>query len=104
METVYDLGSEMIEGLSKEKVQSGDVIAIEKASGKIIKFGRSLRGPWIMMQWGRRPSLYSAWMESFRNAKKWCIALCCMRSMSSTAGCKGFWPSLQEISERSVLK
>eukprot|EP01018_Ginkgo_biloba_P019687 Gb_04895 [translate_table: standard] len=41
METVYDLGSKMIEGLTKEKVQSGDVIAIDKASGKITKLGRS---------------------------------------------------------------
>lgn len=31
----------MIEGLSKEKVQSGDVIVIDKASGKITKLGRS---------------------------------------------------------------
>ncbi|KNA06534.1 hypothetical protein SOVF_180150 [Spinacia oleracea] len=41
METVYDLGTKMIEALSKEKVQSGDVIAIDKASGKITKLGRS---------------------------------------------------------------
>lgn len=41
METVYDLGAKMIEALSKEKVQSGDVIAIDKASGKITKLGRS---------------------------------------------------------------
>lgn len=41
METVYDLGMKMIEALSKEKVQSGDVIAIDKASGKISKLGRS---------------------------------------------------------------
>ena len=33
METVYDLGAKMIEALGKEKVQSGDVIAIDKASG-----------------------------------------------------------------------
>ncbi|KAF3970350.1 hypothetical protein CMV_005933 [Castanea mollissima] len=31
----------MIEALAKEKVQSGDVIAIDKASGKITKLGRS---------------------------------------------------------------
>ncbi|CAI9780798.1 unnamed protein product [Fraxinus pennsylvanica] len=31
----------MIEALGKEKVQSGDVIAIDKASGKITKLGRS---------------------------------------------------------------
>mmetsp|Transcript_9183 Transcript_9183/g.15069 ORF Transcript_9183/g.15069 Transcript_9183/m.15069 type:complete len:468 (+) Transcript_9183:190-1593(+) len=41
METVYDLGHKMIEALSKEKVQSGDVITIDKASGKITKLGRS---------------------------------------------------------------
>lgn len=41
METVYDLGAKMIEALGKEKVQSGDVIAIDKVSGKITKLGRS---------------------------------------------------------------
>ncbi|XP_019173339.1 PREDICTED: ruvB-like 2 [Ipomoea nil] len=41
METVYDLGTKMIEALSKGKVQSGDVIAIDKATGKITKLGRS---------------------------------------------------------------
>lgn len=41
METVYDLGAKMIEALGKQKVQSGDVIAIDKASGKISKLGRS---------------------------------------------------------------
>ncbi|XP_002525291.2 ruvB-like 2 [Ricinus communis] len=41
METIYDLGAKMIEALGKEKVQSGDVIAIDKASGKISKLGRS---------------------------------------------------------------
>ncbi|MCO5574797.1 hypothetical protein L7F22_028589 [Adiantum nelumboides] len=41
METVYDLGTKMIEALGKEKVQSGDIIAIDKASGKITKLGRS---------------------------------------------------------------
>jgi hypothetical protein len=33
METIYDLGSKMVESLSKEKVSAGDVIAIDKASG-----------------------------------------------------------------------
>ncbi|KAL7519397.1 hypothetical protein ACHAWX_004160 [Stephanocyclus meneghinianus] len=41
METVYDLGTKMIEALSKEKVSAGDVISIDKASGKITKLGRS---------------------------------------------------------------
>ena len=56
METVYDLGSKMIgnlglerrifinlfllsESVVKEKVQAGDVITIDKATGKITKLG-----------------------------------------------------------------
>uniref|UniRef100_A0A8C4TK46 RuvB-like helicase n=1 Tax=Erpetoichthys calabaricus TaxID=27687 RepID=A0A8C4TK46_ERPCA len=41
METIYDLGTKMIECLTKEKVQAGDVITIDKATGKITKLGRS---------------------------------------------------------------
>jgi len=41
METVYDLGQKMIESLIKEKATAGDVIAIDKASGKISRLGRS---------------------------------------------------------------
>lgn len=41
METVYDLGTKMIEALEKEKVSAGDVITIDKASGRITKLGRS---------------------------------------------------------------
>merc|ERR1711953_1237118 len=41
METVYDLGTKMIESVIKEKVQAGDVITIDKATGKITKLGRS---------------------------------------------------------------
>jgi RuvB-like protein 2 len=41
METIYDLGQKMIDSISKEKVSSGDVITIDKASGKVVKLGRS---------------------------------------------------------------
>eukprot|EP00873_Tetraselmis_striata_P025482 jgi/Tetstr1/445746/TSEL_033394.t1 len=41
METIYDLGQKMIESLQKEKAQAGDVITIDKASGRITKLGRS---------------------------------------------------------------
>jgi len=41
METVYDLGAKMIDALTKEKVTAGDVITIDKASGKISRLGRS---------------------------------------------------------------
>lgn len=41
METIYDLGTKMIDALSKEKILAGDVVAIDKTSGKISKLGRS---------------------------------------------------------------
>lgn len=41
METVYDMGTKMIDSMSKEKVIAGDVISIDKSSGKITKLGRS---------------------------------------------------------------
>lgn len=41
METIYDLGQKMIESLNKEKVTAGDVITIDKATGRITKLGRS---------------------------------------------------------------
>ena len=41
METVYDLGSKMIDQLQKEKVLAGDVVSIDKTSGRISKVGRS---------------------------------------------------------------
>jgi len=42
METIYDLGTKMIEKLTKERITAGDVIRIDKASGKISKLGRSV--------------------------------------------------------------
>ena len=41
METIYDMGNKMIEQVNKEKIQAGDVITIDKATGKISKLGRS---------------------------------------------------------------
>jgi RuvB-like protein 2 len=41
METIYDLGTKMIDSLSKEKVLAGDIVSIDKASGKVSKLGRS---------------------------------------------------------------
>lgn len=41
METVYDMGNKMIDSMTKERVMAGDVISIDKASGKITKLGRS---------------------------------------------------------------
>lgn len=41
METVYELGNRMVEAFSKERIQSGDVITIDKSNGKLTKLGRS---------------------------------------------------------------
>lgn len=41
METNYDMGTKMIDSFIKEKVQAGDVITIDKATGKITRLGRS---------------------------------------------------------------
>jgi RuvB-like protein 2 len=41
MESTFDLGQKMIDSLQKEKIQVGDVITIDKATGRISKLGRS---------------------------------------------------------------
>lgn len=41
METIYDLGQKMIESMTSEKVQAGDIITIDKATGRITRLGRS---------------------------------------------------------------
>merc|ERR1712003_132997 len=41
METMYDLGAKMIETIQKEDIQAGDVITIDKSSGKISLLGKS---------------------------------------------------------------
>lgn len=41
METIYDLGNKMIDSLNREKVIAGDVIVIDKSTGRISKIGRS---------------------------------------------------------------
>jgi hypothetical protein len=42
METIYDLGQKMIESLTKEKVTSGDVITIDKASGGLCRLAMAV--------------------------------------------------------------
>lgn len=41
MESTFDLGQKMIDSLQKEKIQVGDVVNIDKATGRIHKLGRS---------------------------------------------------------------
>lgn len=42
METVFDLGAKMVDALLAARVTAGDVVAIDKASGKVTTLGRSL--------------------------------------------------------------
>lgn len=41
METIYDLGTKLINALTTARVIAGDVLSIDKSSGKITKLGRS---------------------------------------------------------------
>lgn len=41
MEAIYDMGAKMIDAMTKERVMAGDIISIDKSSGKITKLGRS---------------------------------------------------------------
>ncbi|EFA81290.1 AAA ATPase domain-containing protein [Heterostelium album PN500] len=42
MDALYDLGAKMIDELVKEKISAGDIIRIDKASGKVTRLGRSI--------------------------------------------------------------
>jgi DNA helicase TIP49 (TBP-interacting protein) len=42
METVYDLGAKMVDALAAAKATAGDVISIDKGSGRVTVLGRSL--------------------------------------------------------------
>ncbi|CAI2352029.1 unnamed protein product [Caenorhabditis sp. 36 PRJEB53466] len=41
METMYDLGSKMVDACLREKVVPGDVVQVDKASGRVTRLGRS---------------------------------------------------------------
>ena len=99
METIYDLGNKMIDALSKEKVTAGDVIAIDKTSGKVTKLGRSFARSRDYDAMGadvrgrgyaegsrasnvltpHRPSSYNALRAKFKSARKLCTRSPCMR-------------------------
>ena len=43
MESIYDIGPKMIEMLNKEQVIAGDIISIDKLTGRVTKLGRSMQ-------------------------------------------------------------
>lgn len=67
METVYDLGNKMIDALTKEKVIAGDVIVIDKGTGKISKLGRSFTRARDYDAMGADVSTYLS-LSSFRHS------------------------------------
>ena len=74
METIYDLGTKMIDALTKEKVTAGDIIAIDKASGKITKLGRSFARSRDFDAMGAPPPCNQQPL-SFRHAKQSHLAI-----------------------------
>ncbi|KAH7728219.1 AAA family ATPase Rvb2 [Aphelenchoides avenae] len=42
MEAIYDLGNKMVEAVIKERITAGDVVQVDKGSGRISKLGRSI--------------------------------------------------------------
>lgn len=117
METVYDLGHKMIDALRKEKVIAGDVVMVDKASGKVSKLGRSFARSRDYDAMGADVrtshhcsisclSVYSRQNSSnvqtakSKSARKLCIQSLSTRSMSSTAERKVSSPSLLGILER----
>eukprot|EP01053_Blabericola_migrator_P006332 Blabericola_migrator_1__6331@NODE_3196_length_1955_cov_72_426907_g1999_i0_p1_GENE_NODE_3196_length_1955_cov_72_426907_g1999_i0NODE_3196_length_1955_cov_72_426907_g1999_i0_p1_ORF_typecomplete_len456_score96_30TIP49/PF06068_13/3_5e155TIP49_C/PF17856_1/2_2e18RuvB_N/PF05496_12/4_7e10RuvB_N/PF05496_12/0_61AAA/PF00004_29/1_5e08AAA_22/PF13401_6/2_9e07AAA_22/PF13401_6/1_6e03AAA_5/PF07728_14/0_00028AAA_5/PF07728_14/0_54AAA_16/PF13191_6/3_2e07Mg_chelatase/PF01078_21/0_00043Mg_chelatase/PF01078_21/0_83AAA_ len=42
IESLYNLGAKMIESLERQSITAGDVISIEKSTGKVSKIGRSI--------------------------------------------------------------
>lgn len=43
MEAQFDVGPKMIEMMNKEAVVTGDIISIDKLSGRLTKLGRSMQ-------------------------------------------------------------
>lgn len=41
METIFDLGSKMIQQIQQDQIQAGDIVSIDKSSGKISLLGKS---------------------------------------------------------------
>ena len=80
METVYDLGQKMIESLDKEKVSAGDVITIDKVSGRITKLGRSFARSRDYDAMGAQTKFVQCPRASFRSERRLSTSSPCTRS------------------------
>jgi len=72
METIYDLGSKMIETIQKENITAGDVITIDKSARSRCS-AAALRDPATTMLWAHPRVSCSARRASCRSARKSCI-------------------------------
>lgn len=43
MEAQYDIGPKMVEMLNKESITVGDIVSIDKLTGRLTKLGRSMK-------------------------------------------------------------
>jgi len=100
METIYDMGTKMIDSMTKEKVMAGDVISIDKASGKITKLGRSYTRSRDYDAMGA----YNVQRENYSNAERWFILFLFTRLMSSTHGHKDLWRYSLETLVKSEVR
>jgi hypothetical protein len=78
METIYDLGTKMIESLHKEKVSAGDIITIDKASGELFACCPNI--------------VFSMWVPA-AGAKSLCWShsgVLCAGSMFAAGSCNAF--------------
>jgi len=83
METVYDLGTKMIDAIQKEKIMAGDIITIDKVYVIFLPDARLLERyqSWvdpslvqaIMMLWDHKLDLCSAQKENYKRGKRWSI-------------------------------
>ena len=68
IETQYDLGQKMIEAIIKDKIVAGDVITIDKSSGRITKLG--LLDQVNSMLWEEIQDLSNVQKENYKKEKR----------------------------------
>lgn len=101
METNYDLGNKIIECFIKEKIQAGDIITIDKASGKVSKLGRSFTRARDYDATGSQTRFVQCPEGSCKSAKRWCTRYRCTKSTSLTAGRTVSWHCFRAIRVKS---
>ena len=103
METIYDLGQKLVEALEQAKVQAGDIIAVDKANGKVNRIGAQLCAQPGLRRDGPEHAVRAVVQRgSCRSARRWCTWSRCTRSTSSTraARCAPAGPCAMRVTQR----